>query len=102
MQEQQSLPAFLKILGSEKKTMRDKYGVLHLAIFGSYAKHEQNKESDVDLIVELEDGYKTFDNYMELKFFLEEKLQKKVDLALKDSLRKELKTGMLREAVYVS
>jgi predicted nucleotidyltransferase len=38
---------------------------------------------------------------MELKFFLEELLQKKIDLAIKESIREELKAGIFQEAIYV-
>ena len=51
------------------------YGVKRMGLFGSYAKDEQKKESDIDILVEFEEGKKNFDNYMDLKFFLEELFQ---------------------------
>ena len=48
-----------------------------------------------------EEGYKTFDNYMDLKFFLEGILDAKVDLVLKNTLREEIKEHVLSEAIYV-
>jgi predicted nucleotidyltransferase len=77
-----------------------KFGVLDLAVFGSYARQAQQMMSDVDLLGDMKPEYKTFDNYMELKFFLEEELQKKIDLAIKESLRDELKADIFKEAVY--
>lgn len=48
------------------------YGVRRIGLFGSYCRGEQTETSDVDILVEFEDDEKTFDNYMDLKFFLED------------------------------
>ncbi|NUO81761.1 nucleotidyltransferase family protein [candidate division KSB1 bacterium] len=97
----QQLRDVLESLRGRKSDLFQKFGVLNLAIFGSYVKKVQKAESDVDIFVELKPGYKTFDNYMDLKFCLEDLLQKKIDLAIKESIRAELKAEVLREAVYV-
>ena len=59
------------------------------------------ERSDIDILVEFERGHKTFDNYMELKFFLEGILHLKVDLVLKNAIREEIKENILSEATYV-
>jgi Predicted nucleotidyltransferases len=41
------------ILQERKKYLAEKFGVMEIAIFGSYARGEQKKDSDVDLIVDL-------------------------------------------------
>jgi hypothetical protein len=56
------------ILQERKNYLVEKFGVMEIAIFGSYARGEQKKDSDVDLIVDFKEGCKTFDNYMNLKF----------------------------------
>jgi len=43
---------------------------------------------------------KTFDNYMELKFYLEKLLQCKVDLVIADALKPQIKTHIMREIEY--
>ncbi|MEM3149982.1 MAG: hypothetical protein QXT49_03245 [Candidatus Nezhaarchaeales archaeon] len=43
---------------------------------------------------------KTFDNYMELKFFLEDLLKRKVDLVTYDSLKPRIKPYVMREVEY--
>jgi len=58
------------------------YGVEKIGLFGSYVKGEQRLGSDVDILVEFKRGMKTFDNYMGLKFFLEDLLGCKVDLVI--------------------
>jgi len=43
-----------KILAEHKDEIREKYRVVILGVFGSYAREEQKETSDVDIIVELE------------------------------------------------
>ncbi|MBO1222809.1 MAG: nucleotidyltransferase domain-containing protein [Candidatus Scalindua sediminis] len=74
---------------------------MSIAVFGSYAKNKQKKRSDIDIFVELKEKYKTFDNFMELKFFLEKIVGRKIDLLIKESIREELKSRIFKEAVYV-
>lgn len=90
----------LTILRQCKHELREKYGVLDIAVFGSYAHDAQVKRSDIDIFVELAPSRKTFDNYMELKFFLQRKTGGRVDLVLKESLREELKPAILKEALH--
>lgn len=55
-------------LEENRKTIRG-FGVRRLGIFGSYARGEQIGTSDLDFLVEFDRA--TFDNYFDLKFFLE-------------------------------
>ncbi len=91
----------LEVLKSCREGLTERFGVIDLAVFGSYAKELQKKRSDVDILVELDKSHKTFDNYMELKFYLGRIVGGKVDVVLKDSVRDELKTRIFREAVHV-
>lgn len=76
-------------------------GVKRLAVFGSAARGENGPDSDVDLLVEFVDA-PTFDRYMELKFWLEDLLGRKVDLVTGGALRPELAPTIEREAVDVA
>ncbi len=82
------------------KDIRKRFKVKDIGLFGSYVRDEQKKESDVDVLVEFEKGHKTFNNYMDLKFFLEDIFGLKVDLVIKDAVRTELKEYILTEVVY--
>jgi len=77
-----------------------KYGVKRIGIFGSFARSTQNNKSDIDVLVEFEEGKKIFDNYMELKFYLERLLHRKVDLVIKDAVKPRIKQTVLREVAY--
>ena len=75
------------------------FGVKQLGIFGSVARGEETEKSDIDVLVDLE--RETFDNYMGLLFYLEDLFGKKVDLAIKNSLKPRIRDRILAETVYV-
>lgn len=76
------------------------YGVRKLGLFGSFARSGQKTKSDIDILVEFERNGKTFDNYMELKFFLEKLFHRKVDLVIKEALKARIKNRVLSEVKY--
>lgn len=76
-------------------------GVKHLALFGSVARDETDDESDVDFLVEFE-AELTFDLYMNVKFFLEDLLKKRVDLVIKDDLKLPIKESVPQQAIYIA
>ena len=96
-----NLDSIKGILAENREELQKRYKVAQIGVFGSYARGDQKKRSDIDILVEFERGHKTFDNYMELKFFLEELLHLKVDMVLRNAIRKEIKEHILSEAKYV-
>ncbi len=53
-----------------------KHDVVKAALFGSYAKGEQTKKSDIDILIKFK-GNKSLFDLIDLKFDLEENLGKK-------------------------
>ncbi|MEK6690071.1 MAG: nucleotidyltransferase family protein [Nitrospirota bacterium] len=90
----------IEILKRQEGAIKKKYGVKKIGIFGSFARGEGKKGSDIDVLIELEDGYETFDNYMDLKYFLEDLFGRKVDLVTVEALKPQLKDDILQEVVY--
>lgn len=90
-----------RILEKHLLEIKSKFKVKRIGIFGSHIKGRAKKRSDIDILVEFEQGGKTFDNYMDLKFYLEDIFNCKVDLVLKDALKDEIKPYILAEVVYV-
>ncbi|MFH1051331.1 MAG: nucleotidyltransferase family protein [bacterium] len=78
------------------------YGVSRLGIFGSAARNESTDSSDIDFIVEFEEGKKNYKNLANLYFYLTEIFQRKIDLLTEQSLKPYMKDKILKEAVYVS
>lgn len=95
-----SLKDIMHILKVSKETLSEKYGVTDIAVFGSYVRNEYKKKSDIDILVDLKPAFRTFDNFMDLKFYLQKLTSKKIDLVIKNSIRKELKPTILKEAVH--
>lgn len=77
------------------------FGIKRLGLFGSYAKGKQNAQSDIDLLVEFEEGKKTFDNFIQLSFLLEDLLGKKIELITLESLSPYIKPKITKEVEYV-
>jgi len=86
----------------ENKEKMKKFGVKKIGLFGSYISGEQKPGSDIDILVEFEKGMKTFDNYMDLKLFLEELFNCKVDLVIVESIKPDLKPYILESVRYAT
>ncbi len=78
------------------------YGIDSIGIFGSVARNENNQDSDLDVLVNYQDGRLDLDSYMDLKFYLETLFDCKVDLVTKTSIKPYLKERILREVVYAA
>ena len=83
-----------------KEDLRQKYKVKEIGIFGSYARQEQKKKSDVDVLVTF---YETIDlfSFIELENHLSDLFGIKVDLVMKEGIKPRLKEKILSEAIYV-
>ncbi|MEC4803163.1 MAG: nucleotidyltransferase family protein [Jaaginema sp. PMC 1079.18] len=94
-----SLEIVLSTLKDHQTTLRS-FNIKSLALFGSVARNQATADSDLDFLVEFEEV--TFDNYMDLKFFLENLFHKKVDLVIKTDLKPQIKEVVSREAIHVA
>ena len=66
-------------------------GVRRIGLFGSHARGDAKEASDLDFLVELEPGGKTFDHYMDLRELLEELFGTKVDLVIAETIKARLR-----------
>jgi predicted nucleotidyltransferase len=76
-----------------------RYSVRSLALFGSAARDQLRKRSDVDLLVQFDQ--KTWANYIGLKFYLEDLLGRPVDLVTPQALKPATKPSIEEDLVYV-
>ena len=76
------------------------HGVKRLGLFGSHARGEEREGSDIDLIVEFTDGEKNYDNFIELCFFLEDLLGRKVDLLTPESMSPYIRPSIEKDIYY--
>jgi len=87
---------------SENREVIKSYGVNSLGIFGSFSKGTFNDTSDVDLLVDFVPEKKSFDNFMDLSFFLEDLFGRKVEIVTPQSLSKFIGPHILKEVQHVS
>jgi len=85
----------------KQQNLFNQYQIKTLALFGSTARNEAKENSDLDFLVEFNTS-PTFDNYMDLKFHLEELFKKPIDLVIKEDLKPIIREQVIKEAVYVS
>lgn len=90
----------LKILRRELPSLKEKFRVEKIGLFGSYARKEQEMESDIDLLVSFRRPIGFF-KFIALEDYLKERLGAKVELVTEDALKPIIKPYVLKEAVYV-
>ena len=78
------------------------YGVKQLGIFGSFVRDEAKVNSDVDFFIDFYQKKKTFDNFMDLAFYLEELTGRKIELLTPQSLNQFIGKYIVKEVEYVS
>ncbi|HRN94975.1 MAG TPA: nucleotidyltransferase family protein [Chitinophagales bacterium] len=92
--------AIIETIKAEKPYLQEKFGVEEIALFGSYARGEENTDSDVDILVKLK--IKTLRNYIGIIDFLQEKLHAKVDLVTKHNRLSERFLRLVsKDIIYV-
>jgi uncharacterized protein len=93
--------AVLDLLSARRQELADRFGVRSLALFGSMARGEAGPESDVDLLVEFRET-PGLTEYMNLKFWLEERLGRPVDLVMKGALKSWARPTVEAESIRVA
>lgn len=88
----------LNFLRTNKQLLNEKYSVTKIGLFGSYVRDEAKESSDIDILVEMPPS---FDNFFDLKYFLEDAFGKTVDLGKIKNLRLLIKKYVDKEVVYV-
>ena len=86
----------LNTLKALKPELAARYKVREIGLFGSFVREEERGGSDIDILVDLEDGATLID-LIRLGDFLEGKLGRKVDMVTKRSLKRELRDNILQE-----
>ncbi len=89
----------LSKLSELKSTLHKDYAVKEIGLFGSFADNTFTKNSDIDILVELEKpiGWKFFT----LELYLEKVFDRKIDLVTKNALKEQIKDVILKQVNYV-
>jgi predicted nucleotidyltransferase len=88
----------LTFLKNNKSQLQDKYQVSKIGLFGSFARDEATHDSDIDILVDMPSS---FDNYFDLKYFLEDNFKREVNLGKEKQLRLFIKDQIQKEIIYV-
>ena len=86
-------PIITKILRKNKVDMA--------GIFGSYVRGEEKKNSDIDIVVNINDKNMSLLGFIGLKLKLEDALKKKVDLVEYSAIKPLIKKNILKEEVRI-
>ena len=91
----------LTFLSQNKKLFRDKFHIVKIGLFGSYARGEQNLDSDIDLLVEFEENTpELYDLKLQIKDFFKTSLGLEVDICREKYIKARIKSAILKETVY--
>lgn len=90
----------LKAKHDEIYAIAEKYGVSNIRVFGSVARGEEKKNSDVDFLVKGKKGTSLFE-IVRFKREVEKLIRKKADVILDDSVNKLLKKIIFNEAISI-
>jgi hypothetical protein len=90
----------LNTLAQVKPELAGRFGVTTLALFGSMARDDASRESDIDILVAF-DGSATSAKYFGVQFLLEDLFGCRVDLVTEKALRSEIRAFVKQEAIYV-
>ena len=88
----------IRIIREKQSELARRFSVRRIGVFGSFVRGSAGPESDVDILVDLAEP--TFDHYMDLKFYLEEALNRSVDLEMVETLKPRLRPIIQKEVVY--
>jgi len=91
--------AVQRLIGARQKLAA--LGVTSMGLFGSFVTGQQTSTSDLDILVEFAPDRHSFDNFMELSFFLEELLGRRVGLVTPEGLSPHIGPHILREVERV-
>jgi uncharacterized protein len=78
------------------------FGIGRIGLFGSFVRNEARADSDVDIWAEFHEGKKTYNNFINLTYFLEDLLQREVEVVTPEGVSPFIKPHILKELEYVS
>lgn len=91
----------LELIESQKSLIKG-FGISEIGLFGSFARGEETERSDIDLLIEFEEGKKNFDNFINLAYFLEDIFDRKVELITKEALNPRMLEFIQKDLKYAN
>jgi len=95
-----SLEENREIIDQHRPELKRQFHVDKIGVFGSYARGDQKKRSDVDFLVTFDTDISLFD-HVDLNLYLKELMGRKVDVIPHDNLRPELRKYILKDVIHL-
>ena len=89
-----------EVIHKNRKNFFRRFKIKELAVFGSFVRGEQKRDSDVDVLVEFSEPVDFF-TFLDLEEYLSKLLRRKVDLVSKKALKPRIGKFILQEMVPV-
>ncbi len=100
MKDHIDISQVIESLRRQLQLIRQRYQVESLSVFGSYVRHEQRPDSDIDVLVTFSETPSLL-KFIELENYLSDNIGVKIDLVMKDSLKPRIGRQILSEAVMI-
>jgi len=92
----------LNFLSDHLSDLKVEYNISKIGLFGSFARNEQDENSDVDILLEFEPDTKNiYEKKTKLKQFLKSSFQRDIDLCREKYVKPYLKDYLYKEVIYV-
>ncbi len=92
----------IEFLLAHKEYLNKNFNITKIGLFGSFARNENNENSDIDLLIELKKNTSNiFDKKLELQEFIKKQLNRDVDICREKYLKPYAKSDILKEVQYV-
>ena len=91
----------LNHLRAHKAVMAQRFGVVDLALFGSFARDAATDASDVDILVRFDTAPMTSARYFGTQFYIEDLLGRPVDMTTRQELRAEIRPYVEEDLIDV-
>jgi predicted nucleotidyltransferase len=98
MKTRADLTTFIGTLRESLPLLRERYQLESLGVFGSFVRSDQRAGSDLDLLVSFRKPPGLL-QFIELENYLSDLLGIRVDLAMKDTLKRRIGKRILREVI---
>ena len=89
-------------IAENKEYLLKTYAVEEIDVFGSFARGDQNAGSDIDVAIELNRSVPVgLFEFARMQFYLEDVLERKVDLVIKSGIKSIIKDRILSQLIIV-
>ncbi|MBN2890322.1 MAG: nucleotidyltransferase domain-containing protein [Bacteroidales bacterium] len=92
----------IDFLAENKDFFKKKFGIIKIGIFGSYARGEQTENSDIDILILMNENTEDiFDKRLEFRDLISEEFSKNVDVCHEQAIKPMFKPLIFKDLIYV-